>query len=128
MDLGLNENKTATTAAPYFHFHNHTSFSILTATTSVENLVKKAIEEKMPAVGIADSGNLMGAFKFVSAVQKANDAKQAEINKLREENPEAEIEDFTPIIPIIGTEVYVSENYLQKNSQKTSPTEDIHNC
>ncbi|MFA7614990.1 MAG: DNA polymerase III subunit alpha [Weeksellaceae bacterium] len=121
LNLGLNEDKKSTTDAPYFHFHNHTSFSILTATTSVENLVKKAISEKMPAVGIADLGNLMGAFKFVSAVQNANSAKQAEIDKMREKNPEIEIEDFSPIIPIIGTEVYVSENYLQKKFTKDQP-------
>lgn len=89
--------------APYFHFHNHTSFSILTATTSVEALVQKAIEEKMPAVGITDMGNLMGAFKFVSAVKKANSALEK------------------PIIPIIGCELYISENYKQTKFTKDNP-------
>lgn len=117
----LTEGKKATTDAPYFHFHNHTSFSILTATTSIDALVAKAIEEKMPAVGITDTGNMMGAFKFVNAVQNANNAKIAEINELREKNPDAVIEDFKPIIPIIGTEVYIAENYLQKKFTKDAP-------
>lgn len=99
----LNENAVSTTDAPYFHFHNHTSFSILTATTSIDALVSKAIEEKMPAVGMTDLGNLMGAFKFVQAVKKANDKLE------------------TPIIPIIGCELYVSENYTQTKFTKDNP-------
>lgn len=117
----LVETNKATTTAPFFHFHNHTSFSILTATTSIEDLVQKAIKEKMPAVGITDSGNLMGAFKFVSAVQAANSDEIAKIKKKREENPKAIIDDFTPIMPIIGCEIYISENYLQKKFTKDQP-------
>lgn len=101
--IGIDESKKPTTDSPYFHFHNHTSFSILTATTSIEALVSKAIEEKMPAVGITDFGNLMGAFKFISAVKKAN----AGLEK--------------PIVPIIGCEVYVSENYQQTKFTKDNP-------
>lgn len=89
--------------APYFHFHNHTSFSILTATSSVDALIQKAIDEKMPAVGMTDLGNLMGAFKFVSAIKKANSGLE------------------TPIIPIIGCELYISENYKQTKFTKDSP-------
>lgn len=99
----LNIKAGSVTEAPYFHFHNHTSFSILTATTSVEALVQKAVEEKMPAVGMTDMGNLMGAFKFVSAVKKVNSTLE------------------TPIIPIIGCELYVSENYTQTKFTKDNP-------
>lgn len=117
----INESKKATTDAPYFHFHNHTSFTVLTSTTSIQGLVQKAVDEKMPAVGITDSGNLMGAFKFVTAVQNANKAKIEEIEKLKTENPGAEVEEFTPIVPIVGAEVYISENYLQKKFTKDQP-------
>lgn len=99
----FDEKKESTTDSPYFHFHNHTSYSILTATTSVEALVQKAIDEKMPAVGITDLGNLMAAFKFVSAVKKANSGLEK------------------PVIPIIGCEVYVSENYTQTKFTKDNP-------
>ncbi|MBA5628996.1 DNA polymerase III subunit alpha [Moheibacter lacus] len=102
-NLALNKTAKSTTDAPFFHFHNHTSFSILTATTSVDALVQKAIEEKMPAVGITDMGNLMGAFKFVSAVKRANSSLE------------------NPIKPIIGCEVYVSENYTQNKFTKDNP-------
>lgn len=99
----INEKQIATTDSPYFHFHNHTSFTLLTSTTSVEAIVKKAIEEKMPAVGITDTGNLMGAFMFINAVKAAN-------HKLEK-----------PLIPIIGAEIHVSENYLQKKFTKDNP-------
>lgn len=105
----LNENNQSVTDAPYFHFHNHTSFSILTATTSIESLVNRTILENMPAVGIMDSGNLMGAFKFVNAVKTAN------TKNIKEKK------DFKPIIPIVGSEIYISENYLQKKFTKDSP-------
>lgn len=103
LNNGLNEHAKSTTDAPYFHFHNHTSFSILTATTSVDALIAKAIEEKMPAVGMTDYGNLMGAFKFTSAVKKANSGLE------------------TPIMPIVGCELYVSENYTQTKFTKDNP-------
>jgi DNA polymerase-3 subunit alpha len=44
----------------------------LTATTNINDLIKKATEEKFSAVGLVDIGNMMGAFKFVSAVESAN--------------------------------------------------------
>lgn len=99
----LNETAKSTTDSPYFHYHNHTSFSVLSATTSVDALVQKAIEEKMPAVGMTDMGNLMGAFKFVSAVKRANSNLE------------------NPLVPIVGCEVYVSENYTQNKFTKDNP-------
>ncbi|MFV0305042.1 MAG: DNA polymerase III subunit alpha [Moheibacter sp.] len=99
----LIENTNHKIESPYFHFHNHTSFSILSATTSVDALIQKAIEENMPAVGITDMGNLMGAFKFISAIKRANTNLE------------------TPIIPIIGCELYVSENYQQTKFTKDNP-------
>src|SRR5690606_18833287 len=102
-NVKLNEKAKSTTDAPYFHFHNHTSFSILSATTSVEALIQKAIDENMPAVGMTDMGNLMGAFKFTSAAKRMNAGRE------------------NPIIPIIGCEVYVSENYTQTKFTKDNP-------
>jgi DNA polymerase-3 subunit alpha len=44
----------------------------LTATSSINDLIKKATDDNFPAVGMVDLGNMMGAFKFVSAVEGAN--------------------------------------------------------
>lgn len=99
----LDENAKAVTQATYFHFHNHTSFSVLSATTSIKALVQKAIDENMSAVGITDTGNLMGSFKFIQEIKSVN-------SKLEK-----------PIVPIIGCEIYVSENYQQKKFTKDNP-------
>ena len=55
----------------FSHLHVHTQYSILQATCDLEDLVKKAAEEGMPAVAMTDSANLYGAFKFVAAAKKA---------------------------------------------------------
>lgn len=85
--------------SPYFHFHNHSSYSILSATSRVDDLVKKAIDMGMPAVGLTDMGNMMGAFHFINAVKK-------EGNK---------------VLPIVGCEVYVSDRYQQTKFTKDNP-------
>src|SRR6218665_379046 len=58
----------------YFNFDNHSVFSTLTATTNINDLIKKAKDDNFSAVGIVDIGNMMGAFKFVTAVEGANSA------------------------------------------------------
>ncbi|HEX4886760.1 MAG TPA: PHP domain-containing protein, partial [Luteibaculaceae bacterium] len=59
------KSKKELTTAPYAHLHNHTQYSVLQSTTEVKKLVQKAIADKMPAVGLTDSGNMMAAFHFV---------------------------------------------------------------
>jgi DNA polymerase III subunit alpha len=96
------ENQSAI-SAPYFHFHNHTSYSILSATTKIQELIKKAVDEKMPAVGITDVGNLMGSFHFMEAIKQTN--KDLE----------------SPIIPVVGCEIYLSEEYQKAKFTKENP-------
>ena len=38
------------------------------ATTDINDLVNKAVEMKMPAVGLTDHANMCGAYKFINAV------------------------------------------------------------
>lgn len=70
----------------FTHLHCHSKFSVLQATAGIKDLVKKAKELNMPAVGLTDLGNMYGAFSFVAA---ANDAG---------------------IKPIVGCEFYVVED------------------
>jgi DNA polymerase-3 subunit alpha len=56
----------------FAHLHCHSRFSILQATSSVSELVEKAVELKMPAVAICDHGNMMGAYHFVRDALKAD--------------------------------------------------------
>tara|TARA_R110002073_G_scaffold40547_5_gene115158 strand:- start:294766 stop:299079 length:4314 start_codon:yes stop_codon:yes gene_type:complete len=85
------------TNAQFSHLHNHSQFSILQSTSSVANLVQAAIEYKMPAVALTDTGNMMGAFNFVKEILKHN--KNAE----------------QPMKPIVGCEFNVCEDHQNKS-------------
>ncbi|WP_428234900.1 DNA polymerase III subunit alpha [Gracilimonas sp.] len=76
--------------ATFTHLHNHSKFSVLQATAGIKELVAKAKAEGMSAVGLADLGNMYGAFAFAAAAHAAD------------------------IKPIIGCEFYVVEDRLQK--------------
>ncbi|MDA1148949.1 MAG: PHP domain-containing protein, partial [Bacteroidetes bacterium] len=81
----------------FVHLHNHSQFSILQATMRPADLVTAAVKEKMPGVAITDTGNMMGAFSFVSAVASHNKA-----------NPDS------PIKGIVGLEIAIVEDRLDK--------------
>lgn len=113
------KNKEPLTDAPYFHIHNHTSFSILSAASSIQKLVKKASRDNMLALGITDYGNLMGAFHFLNAIKSEN--KEREIHNEEIEAGEKEGEIKAPIKPIIGCELYIAEHYKQHKFTKDQP-------
>ena len=48
----------------FVHLHVHTQFSLLDGACRVTELLKKAAELKMPALGMTDHGNLFGAIQF----------------------------------------------------------------
>lgn len=78
----------------FVHLHLHTGYSLLDGMCRIEDVIDKAIAEKMPAVAITDHGALYGAFKFfVKAKEKG-------------------------IKPIIGVETYKAKNSrLDKNDR-----------
>ena len=80
----------------FAHLHNHTQFSVLQSTIQVGNIVKAAANDQMSAVAMTDTGNMMAAFHFVSAVTNHN--KDAE-HQLK---------------AIVGCEFNVCENHLDK--------------
>ncbi|MBY0245548.1 MAG: DNA polymerase III subunit alpha [Sphingobacteriaceae bacterium] len=107
----LAENKKALENANFVHLHNHTQFSVLQSTTSVSALVAAAAKQNMCAVAITDNNNMMGAFNFVSEVQKQNKKLEAKIN----EAIEAGTEPTEKIIkPIVGVVLNICENHLDK--------------
>ncbi|WP_185864234.1 DNA polymerase III subunit alpha [Blattabacterium cuenoti] len=89
----------------YYHLHNHTHFSILNSTIDIKSLVNKAIEFNMSAVGITDYGNMMGSYYFLNAIHNVN----------KKYSPEKYIKG------IIGCEIFISDNYLQKKFTKEEP-------
>jgi len=56
----------------FSHLHSHTQFSLLDGAASIPGIMKKASEDKMPAVALTDHGNMFGAFKFVAEASKFN--------------------------------------------------------
>ena len=72
------------TSANFVQLHNHTHYSLLDGASKIPDLVKRAKELGMPAVGITDHGNMHGAYEMWSAAVNAG------------------------IKPIIGIEAYVT--------------------
>lgn len=100
--------------AAFAHLHNHTQFSVLQSTIAINDLVKASAKFKMPAVAMTDTGNMMGAFHFVSAVLNHNKAAEAK-NKELIENGEEPTE--TVIKPIVGCEFNICDDHKDKTKK-----------
>lgn len=96
--------------ADFAHLHCHSQFSILQSTSSVSNLINSAIKDNMPAVAITDTGNMMGAYYFVSEAITHN-TKAEKYNKDLKEGEQPKL----LIKPILGCEFNVCENHLDKS-------------
>jgi DNA polymerase-3 subunit alpha len=85
-------------SAPEFvHLHVHTQYSLLDGACRVDELVKKAADMGMPALGMTDHGNMFGAIHFYKACLKSN------------------------VKPIIGCEVYITPaSRFDKNPDQKS--------
>src|SRR6266446_9901062 len=68
----------------FVHLHLHTEYSLLDGAIRIKELMKKAVELKMPAVAMTDHGNLYGAIEFYQEAQRAG------------------------VKPIIGCEAYIA--------------------
>ena len=81
----------------FAHLHNHSQFSVLQSTIQINGLVNAAVKDNMSAVALTDTGNMMAAFHFTSAV--ANYNKTAE----------------NPLKPIVGCEFFICEDHTDKS-------------
>jgi len=100
--------------ATFAHLHNHTQFSVLQSTIGIANLVKATAKFNMPAVAMTDTGNMMGAFHFVSAVMNHNKGISAKNKAIIDEGgtpTENEIK------PIVGCEFNICENHKDKTKK-----------
>jgi DNA polymerase-3 subunit alpha len=88
----------------FVHLHVHTQYSLLDGACRIEDLVSKAVEYNMPALGITDHGNMSGAIEFYDIARKHN------------------------IKPIIGVEAYIATQggRLQKTPDRKRAT--AHLC
>jgi DNA polymerase-3 subunit alpha len=77
---------------PFVHLHCHTDYSLLDGACEISQLMQICAEQKMPAIAMTDHGNLFGAVQFFNAGKAAG------------------------VQPIIGCEVYVSQQGLKTRS------------
>ncbi len=75
---------------PFAHLHNHSDFSLLGATTSVDGMLATAVELKQPAVALTDYGNLFGAIEFYTKAMRMG------------------------IKPILGCEIYLCDDHHKR--------------
>src|SRR3984885_13362114 len=80
-------------ARPFVHLHCHTDYSLLDGACEIGQLMDLVVEQKMPSVAMTDHGNLFGAVEFY--------------NKAKEKG----------VHPVIGCEVYVSQQGLSSRSE-----------
>jgi len=91
--------------SPFAHLHVHSQFSVLQATADVKTLVDKAVELKMPAIGLTDYTNMFGAYKFIDAVLKHP------VNANLEEG------QTPPLKAVLGCELNVCKNHTEKSAK-----------
>ena len=85
----------------FTHLHVHTEFSILDGASKIDELVKKASDEGMSALGITDHGNMFGVPSFYKSCKKFG------------------------VKPIIGVELYqAKETVDERPSRKGKSTDD----
>lgn len=78
----------------FTHLHNHTVYSLLDGYSKVEDMVLKAKDMGMKSIAITDHGVMYGVIDFYKACKKHN------------------------IKPIIGCEVYITDNMKEKGGQR----------
>lgn len=101
----ITENLATLSDISFFHLHNHTQYSVLQSTTEIPALIKRAVAYKMPAVSLTDLGNMMGAFQFISEVEKYNKSE-----KLKQEDDPEHQPHF--LKAIVGCELFVCRDRL----------------
>ena len=58
----------------FVHLHTHTEFSLLDGASRIPDLIKRAVEMEMPAMGITDHGVMYGNITFYGEAKKAEAA------------------------------------------------------
>ncbi|MBN2166519.1 MAG: DNA polymerase III subunit alpha [Marinilabiliaceae bacterium] len=91
----LNEATRGDKSHSFVHLHVHSQYSILDGAARTADLVKKAVDDNMPAVAITDHGAMFGCKEFHVACLKAG------------------------IKPIIGVEAYVARRGHLRKEDKT---------
>jgi DNA polymerase-3 subunit alpha len=84
----------------FTHLHVHTEFSMLDGAARLDELVAKAVQDGMPAIGITDHGNMYGTLDFYRECNKQG------------------------IKPIIGTEAYMAHDHRSERPARRGRVDD----
>jgi len=82
---------TMPSPSDFVHLHLHSEYSLLDGACRIDDIVKKAVDLEMPAIGLTDHGVMYGSLEFYMKCKKAG------------------------IKPVVGCEVYVA---TRKRSQR----------
>src|SRR5579862_895662 len=77
-------------APDFVHLHLHSEYSLLDGACKIDDLVQKAVDLNMPAIGLTDHGVMYGSMEFYAKCKKAG------------------------VKPIVGCEVYVATRARQQ--------------
>ncbi|MBW8827293.1 MAG: PHP domain-containing protein, partial [Acidobacteria bacterium] len=84
----------------FVHLHQHTEFSMLDGAARVADVVKAAVEDGQPAVGITDHGNMYGVLDFYAACRAEG------------------------VNPVIGTEAYMAHESRSERPSRRGRLDD----
>ena len=93
--------------AEFVHLHVHTEYSLLDGATRIDTVFKACRKKGMHALAITDHGNMFGTLYFAEC------AKKAYMKALDEGLSEEEAK----MQAIIGCEMYVVDDYLEKSKR-----------
>jgi len=82
------------TPSNFVHLHLHSEYSLLDGACRIDDLVKKAVDLEMPAVGLTDHGVMYGSMEFYLKCKKAG------------------------IKPLVGNEMYVATRTRHQKENK----------
>ena len=82
----------------FVHLHNHTDYSLLDASQTIENMCNRVYDLGMDSIAITDHGNLFAMIPFYKEAQKKG------------------------IKPLIGCEIYVAVNDINEKKTITTST------
>lgn len=99
----------------FVHFHVHTQYSILDGASNIKELVKKAVEYKMPAVAVTDHGNLFGIKEFLNEVNKHN---KSENDKAASEEKKGNKYEPRLLKAVVGCEMYLARRSMKDKEKE----------
>ncbi|MES2836779.1 MAG: DNA polymerase III subunit alpha [Bacteroidota bacterium] len=118
------QNNTANTSSlnvSFSHLHVHSQYSVLQATSEIEGIIKKAIENNSPAVALTDHGNMYAAFEFWQTIEKQNKNIKAANEAIEKGEKQGEIKLL--LKSIIGCELNICRDRNDKKNQDNGFTQ-----